>query len=149
MKNLFILFTMVLLSFNLDAQEFAGNDTTTVFRVETIDGNIYTGVITEEDQQYITISTEKLGIIRISKSDVKSSTLLTGVRKEAGEYWLPNPQSTRYFWAPNGYGLNKGEAYYQNIWIFYNQFSWGITNNFSMSAGTIPLFLFAGTSTPI
>ncbi len=149
MRNLLILFIAVILCKNLAAQEPAKQDTATTFRVETIDGNTFIGIITEEDEQFISVSTEKLGIIRISKSDIKSRTVLTGVRKEAGEYWLPNPQSTRYFWAPNGYGLNKGEAYYQNIWIFYNQFSWGITNNFSMSAGTIPLFLFAGTATPV
>ncbi|HEY3384984.1 MAG TPA: hypothetical protein VGK46_00660, partial [Saprospiraceae bacterium] len=43
----------------------------------------------------------------------------------------------------------KGEGYYQNVWIFFNQVSYGITDNISIGAGIVPLFLFAGASTPV
>jgi hypothetical protein len=58
-------------------------------------------------------------------------------------------QSTRYFWSPNGYGLKKGEGYYQNIWVLWNQFAYGLSDNFSIGGGIIPLFLFGGTPTPV
>jgi hypothetical protein len=35
------------------------------------------------------------------------------------------------------------------MWIFYNHFGYGFTNNFSVGLGTIPMFLFGGTSTPV
>lgn len=149
MRNLFLIFLLSFLVINLKAQEIIQKDTTSVYRIETTDGNTFTGTIIEEDSQSIQLSTEKLGVIRIAKSDVRTRSLVEGVRKVEDEYWMPNPQSTRYFWAPNGYGLQKGEAYYQNIWVFYNQFSWGITQHFSMSLGIVPLFLFAGAPTPI
>jgi hypothetical protein len=60
-----------------------------------------------------------------------------------------NPQATRYFWLPNGYGLKKKESYYQNVWLFFNQVSVGLTDNFSIGAGMVPLFLFAGSPTPV
>ncbi len=66
-----------------------------------------------------------------------------------GEYWTENFQSTRYFWMPNGFGLKQGEAYYQNVWILFNQFNVGITKNFSIAGGTIPLFLFGADAFPI
>lgn len=131
------------------AQEPAVTDTTHIYRVETLDGNTFVGTLAAQDNESITIRTEKLGAIRILKNDIRTQILLSSVRQKDGQYWLPNPQSSRYFWAPNGYGLAKGESYYQNIWVFYNQFTWGLTNHFSLSAGTIPLFLFSGTSTPI
>lgn len=149
MKNLFYTFLLLLLAVSLQAQEPTIRDTTSVYRIETTDGNTFTGTIVEEDNQSIQLLTEKLGVIRIAKTDVRTRNLVEGVRKVEGEYWMPNPQSTRYFWAPNGYGLQKGEAYYQNIWVFYNQFSWGITQHFSMSLGMVPLFLFSGAPTPI
>ena len=65
-----------------------------------------------------------------------------------GEYWFPNPQSTRYFWSPNGYGLKKGEGYYQNIWVIWNQFAYGINDLVSIGGGIIPTFLF-GVPTPV
>jgi hypothetical protein len=52
-------------------------------------------------------------------------------------------------WSPNGYGLIKGEGYYQNIWVLWNQFAYGVSDNFSIGGGMIPLFLFGGGPTPV
>lgn len=57
---------------------------------------------------------------------------------------LPN----RYFFMNNNLGVPKGRGYYQNTWIFFNQFSYGVTDNFSIAAGLIPGFLFK-TYTPM
>lgn len=133
----------------LSAQETVLADSTKMIKIEMKDGNTFVGLVVEESDKVVVLSTERMGRITLQKQDIKTRMELQGVRREKGEFWMPNPQSTRYFWAPNGYGLKKGEAYYQNIWVFYNQISWGITNNFSMSTGMIPLFLFGGTATPI
>jgi hypothetical protein len=94
------------------------------------------------------LKTEKLGEISIFRSDIKRLETLEVQQIKEGKYWFPNPQSTRYFWSPNGYGLNKGEGYYQNIWVLWNQFAYGLTDNFSIGAGIIPTFLF-GAPTPV
>ncbi len=124
-------------------------DTTATFRIETYDGNIFIGNIISEDSTTIVLKTTSLGEIRMPKDSIKSRKILKQLKYEKGQIWLPNPQSSRYFWAPNGYGLEKGASYYQNIWILYNQFSLGLTNNFSIGAGIVPLFLFGGTSSPV
>jgi hypothetical protein len=124
-------------------------DTTKVFKIETIDGNIYMGSIIAEDQMTLVLKTDRLGELRILRSDIKSITELKAFKKVEGKIWLPNPQSSRYFWGPNGYGLEKGSSYYQNIWVLYNQVSTGVTDNFSIGVGILPLFLFAGSPTPI
>jgi hypothetical protein len=121
----------------------------TVYHIETTDGNDFMGTIIEQDATMIKLKTEKLGIITIRKIDIKSMGVVSGTRKEDGQYWLNNPQSTRYFWQPNGYGLKKGEGYYQNVWIFGNQVSAGVTDHFSVGVGLVPLFLFGGAPTPI
>ena len=72
-------------------------------RVETIDGNEYIGVILERSADKIRIKTEKLGEISILNKDVKRVTLVSSERYKNGTYWLDNPQSTRYFWSPNGF----------------------------------------------
>ena len=66
-----------------------------------------------------------------------------------GEHWFDNPHATRYFFMTNGYGLRKGEAYYQNTWIMFNQVSYGITDHITLGGGMVPLFLFAGSPTPV
>lgn len=122
---------------------------TTLIQIQTIDENEFIGTITSEDNLKIVLKTENYGEITIQTSDIKSRKEIDLQQIKDGKLWFANPQSTRYFWSPNGFGLNKGEGYYQNIWVLWNQFAYGITDNFSIGAGIIPLFFFGGTATPI
>ena len=117
--------------------------------IETTDGNEFLGEIIKEDSNSVVLKTRKLGEITIAKSDIKSREKVDVQQIKEGKFWFPNPQSSRYFWSPNGYGLKKGEGYYQNIWVLWNQFSYGLSDNFSVGGGVIPLFLFGGGPTPI
>ncbi len=118
-------------------------------RIETIDGNEYIGIILDRSGDKIRIKTDKLGEISILNKDVKRVSAVSSARYKNGTYWLDNPQSTRYFWSPNGYNLKQGEGYYQNVWILFNQAVYGITDHFSAGVGVMPLFLFAGAATPV
>ena len=124
-------------------------DSSNFWRIVTIDGNEFYGPILSDNIDEIELRTEILGVIRISRKDIRVQKRMVRARLENGEVWLENLQATRYFWAPNGYGLKKGEGYYQNVWVLFNQASVGITKNFSIGAGTVPLFLFDGAPTPV
>lgn len=119
------------------------------YRVETVDGNEYIGKILSRDSSGITLKTEQLGVITLKSADVKRVSAIGAVKIENGRVWLDNPDASRYFISPSGYGVKKGQGYYQNVWIFFNQFTYGITNNFSIGAGIVPLFLFSGSPTPV
>lgn len=121
---------------------------TILVKIETTDGNEFIGQVMSDDSTKTILKTEKLGEITILKADIKRTEYVQVKQIKEGKYWFPNPQSTRYFWSPNGYGLKKGEGYYQNIWVLWNQFTYGVTDNFSIGAGVIPTFLF-GSSTPV
>lgn len=117
--------------------------------IETIDGNEFMGEIISEDTLKVILKTKKLGEIAIYKNDIKSQIKVNAQQIKGGKLWFDNPQATRYFWAPNAYGLKKGEGYYQNIFVLWNQFAYGVTDNFSIGGGVVPLFLFGGEPTPI
>lgn len=121
----------------------------TLYRVETKDGNEYIGYIISQDGQFLVLATEKLGTITLQKTDIKNIREIRADRLKAGQLWFDNPQATRYFWQPNGYGLERGESYYQNVWIFFNQMAFGMTDNFSIGGGIMPLFLLGGLPTPV
>ncbi len=54
-----------------------------------------------------------------------------------------NPHPTRYFFGPSAIPIKKGEKYYQNALFLLNSFQIGITDNFSIGAGTlIPFAVF-------
>lgn len=146
MKTGFLAFVLTIL-FITNSSEFFGQtiiDSTNLYQVETLDGNSYLGNIIVDDGKQIEFNTGKFGIIKFPKDQVKSILKIEKQKVVKGKLWFENPQSTRYFWSPNGYGLKKGEGYYQNIWVLWNQASVGITNNFSVGVGIIPLFLFGG-----
>lgn len=138
--SILICFPKVTISQNSNAVE--------KYQIETLDGNEYIGIILTQNNDTIKFKSEKLGEISILRSEIKKISPITGIEKN-GEYWLDNPQSTRYFWAPNGYNLKKGEGYYQNVWVLFNQAVFGLTNHFSAGIGTVPLFLLSSPYTPV
>ena len=149
MKKLIFLF-LITIGINLQSgfaqeQEEKGP----LYRIETTDGNEFLGRITYQDEEQVRLMTETVGEISIARRNIKSMRRLEGTVGQDGGFWPENPQATRYFWAPNGYGLRKGEGYYQNLWVLFNQASAGITDNISIGAGMMPLFLFGGAPTPV
>ena len=118
------------------------------YHIETTDGNNYIGQVITSDSTKVVLKTDKLGEITILYKDIRKRTVLDASQVKGDKIWLENPQSTHYFFSPNGYGLRKGEGYYQNIWVLMNSFSVGLNDHLSLGAGVIPTFLF-GANTPV
>ena len=148
MKTKYLFLFLLLLSATILLQAQTTQDTSIV-RIETNDGNEFMGEIVSQDSLKIHLKTQNLGEITILKNNITSQQEVDIKQIKDGKLWFANPQSTRYFWAPNGYGLKKGEGYYQNIYVLWNQFTYGLSDNFSLGGGIIPTFLFAGTPTPV
>jgi hypothetical protein len=125
------------------------NSDTVLVRITTVDGNEYLGNIVSEDLDKVVFKTQNIGQITLDVRDIRSRERVYKSQIKEGKLWFVNPQASRYFWSPNGYGLRKGEGYYHNIWVLWNQFAYGLTNNFSIGGGIIPTFLFAGAPTPV
>lgn len=144
-----LLFVCLLLcTFQLMAQSNA-TDTTTVYRIETNDGNEYIGTIRSRDTESLTLKTVRLGEITLRMADIVSIETVLKNRIKNNLFWFDNVQATRHFFQPNGYGLKRGEMYYQNVWVLFNQFSYGFTDKFSLGLGVIPTFLLSGTAAGI
>jgi hypothetical protein len=73
-----------------------------------------------------------------------STIVLATMPVELGE----SPHDTRYFFGPSGYNLRSGAGYYQNTWVLVNQVSYGVSDNFSIGVGVVPIFLLGG-ETPL
>lgn len=131
---------------SLWAQSIADSN---IYHLETKEGNTYQGQILEQDSIYLVFKSLSLGKITLKQSEIKKLHIVEIQEMKNGKYWMPNPQSSRYFFSPNGYGLKAGEGYYQNVWVLVNSFAIGITKNVSIGAGVLPLFFFGGGPTPI
>lgn len=131
-------------SFSQDA-----GDSVRFWAIDTRDGNTFIGSIEMEDSSRIVLLTELYGQLSIPKDLIKEKKVFLRTDLVEGEYWFSNPHATRYFFMTSAYGLEKGEGYYQNTWILFNQVNYGITNFLSLGGGLVPLFLFAGSETPV
>ncbi len=129
-------------------EKTATPDTIQLWHVITKDGNDYVGQLLSQDAEKIVLRTPSLGDLKIPKNQIKVLEPIKKTNLVEGHYWYESPHTTRYFFAPNGYGLKAGEGYYQNAWIFLNQVSYGVTNHFSIGAGIIPIFLFGAPALP-
>lgn len=125
----------------------SGKDTVMAV-IETVDKNDYTGIILSENEEFVEMETDMGLIIKFPKLKILSYKIIEKKELVGGEYYFENPHATRYFYGPNGYGLRKGEGYYQNTWVMFNQVSYGFSDYFSVGTGIIPLFLFEGAPTP-
>lgn len=139
--------TAILFNSTVYAQDVS--DQTVKYRIITTDGNTFIGTLVSENDNEVVIQTEKLGRITISRTDIKSMEEVDTADLRDGEYWHENPNSTRYLFGTNALGIRKGEGYYQNTWIFFNNVNYGVTNNFSLGGGLVPTFLFGDNNTPI
>ena len=133
----------------IDIHEPVLTNEETIWRIVTNDGFDFVGKITGKTDSKIELKTEKFGTVTIQRLTINSMNIVTHDQLVDGEVWFENPQASRYFYSPNGYGMKKGEGYYQNVWVMFNQVSYGFTDYFTMGVGTVPLFLFGSDVFPV
>lgn len=124
-------------------------DSTNLYQVVVNDATEFIGNIISECDTSYQFRTGKYGQFTILKSDVKKLVKIDKANIVKGKLWMDNPQSSRYLFMPDGYGLKAGEGYYQNIWVLLNQVSVGVTDYFSVGFGMVPTFLFGTSSIPV
>lgn len=107
--------------------------------IETLDGDEFTGRILSHDSTSINLETNN-GIFSLSKKKIKKLESYD----YAGKFKFPNSQDTRYFFAPSGIPLKKGEGYYQNVLLTGNFVNYGVHRNLSVGGGVEFISLSAG-----
>ena len=113
-------------------------------RIETTDGNQFTGKIINTKNDSLTIETKTAGLVTLPIYNIKKMDYLTPDQLKAGANQFENPAGTHYIIAPNAIGLRKGEGYYQNTDVVVQSLAYGLNDNFSISAGTEIYSLFTG-----
>ncbi len=76
-----------------------------------------------------------IGRVPVGITDIREIKETDADRMHAGQYWFPNPNSTRLFFAPSGQMLKKGEGYFADYQLFFPGFAYGVTDNLSVGGG--------------
>lgn len=135
-----------------------GQETTTDQKViiTLVNGNVYKGTVIKENTETITIMVDDVGELTIDRSkirtiettDLKTQKNIITLRDDKG-FAIDYHNSTRFLISPTGYGLKKGQSYYENIGVFFNSFSFGVSDNFTFTVGGEIASLLFGGNTPI
>lgn len=107
------------------------------YLIKLIDGNEFYGKIIERRLNEVLLDTENLGVVTIPNAKIKKMQIVEEGKMEGGKYHFPNPNNTRYFFAPSAINLKQGEGYYQNVYFLMNSANYGVYNNFSIGGGII------------
>jgi len=75
------------------------------------------------------------GNIQLSASAIREIKEIPAADLREGEYWFPNPNSTRLFFAPSGQMLKKGEGYFSDYELFFPGIAYGVTDNVTIGGG--------------
>lgn len=147
LKQALFFFSFLLFTLNLNAQ--IKTDSTTLWKVSTTDGNEYVGQIIDRNETAIILKTELVGTISIKHEMVEHSAPINQDNLTNGVLNRENLTANHYLLFPSAYNLKQGEGYYRNIWIFFNEFNYGITDNISLGLGVVPTFTFGIDETPV
>ncbi len=146
-KQLFLFFLCLIYIVNISRLQ--AQNQPDFYKVVTVQKQTFVGELISEDDESITLRTESLSQVTIERVNIESIEKISADRIKNGGYWFENPQSTRYFFSPNAIGLQKGRGYYQNTWVLFNNVNYGVSDNFSIGGGLVPLFLFGAGETPV
>ena len=129
MKKSLIVFFILSVCFSylnlLKGQVDAANypfDTLSTYKIEMYDHSEFIGTFLYKDTTIIAIKTGSIPKIEMPIKKIKMITLVDPLNIKKGVYWFPNPNATRYLFAPSAIPLKKGEGYYQNTYLILNSF---------------------------
>jgi len=97
--------------------------------------NLY-GKLLWQNDSILVLQTRRFDSLSIPTNTIRSVS--------ATEDISDNVHAPRYFVATNGHGLRKGEISYDNTMLFFNQFSYGLSDQFTLGAGFSSLIFVEG-----
>lgn len=121
-------------------------DSTTIVRVELMDGSLIHGTVWHVQSDSIGIAGTTTGRVMVARAVIKEVTRMEASSLRGGQYWFPNPHSSRHLFGPSAIPVGRGEGYYQNTYILLNSFVVGLTRHLSIGGGIELLSTFSRDS---
>lgn len=107
----------------------------TVYEIRLRDGSLLVGRIVSDQGATLTVQTQAGVTVTLQREQVASITERTG-RVVDGRVVPQDPHATRLFFAPTARAVPKGEGYFGVYELFFPFVSYGLTDRFTISAGT-------------
>ncbi len=103
--------------------------------VTLLDGSEISGQFVSEDATSVVVITEAMGKVTIARSKIKEIKVVSGENIRKGKVWFENPNPYKYLLGNSAIPKPKKTATYQNVWIFFNSFSYAPTHFLDITGG--------------
>ena len=119
--------------------------------VDMVDGIRLQGKLLERRGDTVVLETVTFGVMNLNIKNIKKISAAETEQIHGKEFWFENPHASRGFFAPTGFGLRKGEGYYQNTYLYFQSVGYGFTDNFTVGVtadiigpitGNVPFILY-------
>lgn len=110
--------------------------TTKQVHVDLKDGSSVEGKLIARRGDTVVIESATLGVLNLHIKNIKNIDALNSENLKNGQNWFENIHAPHNYFSPTAFNLRKGEGYYGNIFLFFNQVGYGFTDHFSLSGGT-------------
>ncbi|HYW11899.1 MAG TPA: hypothetical protein VE871_08080 [Longimicrobium sp.] len=107
----------------------------TVYEIRLRDGSVLVGRIVADQGATLTVQTQAGLTVTLQREQVVSITERSG-RLVDGRMVPQDPHATRLFFAPTARAIPRGEGYFGVYELFFPFVSYGLTDRFTISAGT-------------
>ena len=109
-------------------------DSTHVQIITMHDKSTMMGRIVKIEETELQFKTD-FGELTIPIQKIMSIALVPVSSIKSGQYWFPNPNATRLFFAPTGRMLKKKDGYFADYYLLFPAVAYGITNNITIGGG--------------
>ena len=107
-------------------------DSTVAVRLH--DGSLLVGHLAEQTADSVVLVTGS-GRMKLSRSAITELKVVNEADVHDGVYWSPDPHDTRLFFGPTGRVLGKGNGYFSDLYLFFVNAAWGVTDRFMIGGG--------------
>ncbi len=118
-------------------KSFQPEDTTSVYRLTLQSGSLITGTLVGRTPGFILLQSTGFGEVSIPSAHILKIESLGSRQPFPDKHPYPNPNYTRYLFAPSALPMKKGEWYYQNAYVLANSGNMGVTNSLTLGGGVI------------
>jgi hypothetical protein len=115
-------------------REPSPRDTNITHVLYLADGSTLVGKLISRDSATIRFETNG-AVLVVPVSRVKELRDVRPTDIKGNEYWFPDANETRLFFAPTGRMLKKGEGYYSNTYLLLQNFVGGVSDAFTLGGG--------------
>jgi hypothetical protein len=107
-------------------------DSTVAVRLH--DGSLLVGHLVEQTADSVRLVTGS-GRMTLARNAITELKAVRASDVHDGAYWQPDPHDTRMFFGPTGRVLDKGGGYFSDLYLFFVNAAWGVTDRFMLGGG--------------